>query len=583
MKERPMHVFHYLRQEITRIIGDLQRGGTLPSGLNLSRMTVEPPKDATHGDVATNAGMVLAKECAVAPTHLAALIGDRLKDNPFVDHTAVAGPGFLNIRLSSAFWLNQLAGILKAGADYGTSTLGDGVGVNVEYPSVNPTGPVHIGHCRIAIVGDVMASLLEKAGYRVTRECYINDAGGQANALARSLYCRYIQALGINGPEPDAYRGDYLRPPAAEMANLHGHRFVDQGESVWLDTFRTFAVNAMMDVIKADLAALGLKLDVYTSEKALTLQGHVDQAVVRLEGLGLVYRGILDAPKGAAIDDWEPREQLLFKSSAFGDDCDRPLQKSDGSWTYFTPDVAYHYDKFRRGSTILVDILGADHVGYVKRITAATKAITEGKAQVVARICQLVKFTDGQNVLKMSKRLGTFVGVREALDKVGRDAMRFMMVSRKNDAPLDFDFKRVVEQSKDNPVFYVQYAYARCHSILRHGAEQFPGQDLTQDVDLTTPMAEADFALIKALASWPRLVEIAAESYEPHRVAYYLEDIAARFHALWNLGKEDTHLRFIVPGDITATRRRLALVRAVVIVLKSGFDIIGITPREEMR
>lgn len=578
-----MHVFHYLRGELTALIQTLERDGLFPHIPDLGRLTVEPPRDPSHGDVATNAGLLLSKHVGKSPQDIAAILGAHLIKNPLIVSATVAGPGFLNIRFSNDFWIEQLKIILTLGTAYGTSTVGAGIFVNVEYPSVNPTGPLHVGHCRIAVVGDVMASLLEKAGYSVTRECYINDAGGQANALARSLYCRYIQALGHDGPDPDAYKGDYLIPPAQKLAGLHGDKWAGAPENDWIDFFRAFAVSEMMDLIRVDLAALGLTLDVYTSEKEMTNRGDVDLAVRRLEELNLVYRGILETPKGKTIDDWEPREQLLFKSSDFGDDVDRPLQKSDGSWTYFTPDIAYHYDKFKRGSVILVDILGADHVGYVKRISAAASAITEGKARVIARICQLVTFTDGDTVLKMSKRLGTFVPVSDALEKVGKDAIRFMMISRKNDAVLDFDFKQVVEQSKDNPVFYVQYAYARCQSILRHGATQFPDLDLSDVGDLSGLTDDADMAIIKILAAWPRLIEIAADAYEPHRVAHYLTDLAAHFHGLWNKGKEETHLRFIVPGNFAASRPRLALIQGIATVLASGFHVIGITPLEEMR
>ncbi|MFN9001357.1 MAG: arginine--tRNA ligase, partial [Holosporales bacterium] len=496
------------------------------------------------------------------------------------------GPGFMNLRLRPSVWCAELRDLLHAGERYGESSLGHGHSVNVEYVSANPTGPMHIGHCRGAVVGDALANLLIKAGYAVTKEYYINDAGNQANELARSAYNRYLEALGHPPYKETAYGGAYLIPVGKALAEKYGDSLVGKEEAQWLDEVRLFAVDAMMAMIRKDLDDLNIKMDVFTSERALVEAGKVQAAVQRLRDLGLIYQGILEAPKGKVIDDWEPREQTLFRSSQFGDDVDRPLMKSDGSWTYMAPDIAYHYDKYQRGSHLLVDILGADHGGYVKRISAAVKAISEGQAEVVVRLCQMVKFLDRGQVLKMSKRSGVFVTVADAIERVGRDALRFMMLTRKNDAPLEFDFQQVIEQTKDNPVFYVQYASARCFSVLRHAKEAFPDLDLSAQGFSSVEYGFEDdevLSLIRHLAAWPRTVESAAESFEPHRIAYYLHELAAHFHALWNKGKEKTHLRFIDPEHRLQTQQNLGLVRAVLCVLTSGLEVLGVQPLEEMR
>ena len=581
------NLFSHFRQNILMALTTLMEAGKIPKGLDLNRVTCEPPRESHHGDISTNAALSLAKEVGQPPLVLADLLKETFKTLPHVVELNIAAPGFINFKLSTGFWQEQLKTILKTGKDYGASMLGQGQMVNIEYPSVNPTGPLHVGHCRVAVVGDVLANLLAKSGYKVIRESYINDAGGQALHLARALYTRYQQALEQDVDEPDFYKGDYLIPLGKVMAAQEGNRWLDQPEEEWIEMFRAFAVDEMIMNIKISLAQLGVHLDVYTSERQIVLDGKVEQVFAHLEKLGLIYEGMLEAPKGKVIEDWEPRVQTLFKSSAFGDDTDRPLKKSDGSWTYMTPDIAYHFDKFQRGAAILVDILGADHIGYVKRLTAAVAAVTERQATLIVKICQIVKFLDQGQVLKMSKRAGVFVTVEEAIEKIGKDAIRFIMLTRKNDATLDFDFSLAVQQSRDNPVFYVQYAHARCHSIMRHLKQSFPDLDVQAqtlaDLDLSSLTEADDQQLIKILAGWPRQVEVAALAFEPHRIAYYLSEVAGAFHALWNKGKENTELRFIFPHDPVTTQQRLALVWATALVLASGFDILGITAVEEMR
>ncbi|MGI4851882.1 MAG: arginine--tRNA ligase [Janthinobacterium lividum] len=582
-----MNLFTTFQSEILMSIHQLSDEGKLQQNLVLERITAEPPREKSHGDISTNAAMVLSKPLNMSPMAVAEILLTKFKHLTGVDQATAVTPGFINFRMTKDFWQEHLRAILKQGLSYGDSMLGQGQRINVEYPSINPTGPLHIGHCRIAIVGDVMASLLAKAGYQITRESYINDAGGQALHLARSLYTRYLEALGQEVNEPAMYRGSYLIPVAQAMVKRDGDKWVGVPEEEWIEIFRAFAIDHMMIMIEKDLLRLGIELDVCTSERKIVQDGHVDAAFEHLKELGLIYQGILEAPKGKVIEDWEPREQSLFKSTLFGDDVDRALKKSDGSWTYLAPDIAYHYDKYRRGSEILIDILGADHIGYTKRITAAVSAISEGKAKVVTRICQLVKFMDRGTVLKMSKRAGVFVTVEEAVAKVGKDAIRFMMMTRKNDAAIDFDFDQVVSQTRENPVFYVQYAYARCHSVRRHLMQAFPDLDIDasalSQLNFDCFQEDADQDLIKTLASWPRQIEAAAQSYEPHRIAYYLLEIAGAFHALWNKGKEESELRFIFPQDAAASQQRFALVWATVLVLASGFKVLGIDPLEELR
>jgi len=579
-----MNLFKYFREEIVAALGRLD----LPAGLDTSKVTAEPPREESHGDVATNAAMVLSKGAGMKPRDLAEKLAAELRGHRAVAAVEVAGPGFINLRLVESFWAERLVEILREGRAYGNSDMGANAPVNVEYVSANPTGPMHIGHARGAVVGDVLASLLAKAGYAVSREYYINDAGSQVDVLARSAHLRYREALGDTIEIPEGlYPGEYLKPTGAKLAEIHGAKFKDALEAEWLPQFRLFAVDSMMEMIREDLAALGVKHDVFTSERGLVENGKVDAALKFLEGLGQVYEGVLEPPKGKVLDDWEPRPQTLFRATAFGDDVDRPLKKSDGSWTYFASDIAYHLDKYRRGFPAMIDIWGADHGGYVKRMQAAVKAVSEGGGDLDVKLCQMVNLMKGGQPYKMSKRAGTFVTLRDLVDQVGKDVVRFIMLTRKNDAHLDFDLDKVLEQSRDNPVFYVQYAHARCHSVLRHGAQALAGADLSGPALAAGPLARltdpAELAVIKVLAGWPRLVESAAEAHEPHRVAFYLNDVAAAFHGLWNKGKDDTQLRFLIEGDAELSLARMGLVRAVADVIASGLAVFGVEPVEEMR
>jgi arginyl-tRNA synthetase len=583
-----MNLFAEFKNRIAATVAALQAEGVLPAGLDLAKITAEPPRDAGHGEISTNAAMVLSKAAGMKPRDLAQLLAERLGGLPGVEKAEVAGPGFINLRLAASFWHDRLRDVLVAGTDYGNSSMGAGRRVNVEYVSANPTGPMHVGHGRGAVVGDVLASLLAKAGYAVTREYYINDAGAQVDVLARSLHLRYREALGeAIGKIPEGlYPGDYLVPVGRALASEFGDRFRAAPEADWLATFRLRAVDAMLALIKDDLAALGVKHEVFSSERALVEAGGVQAAFDTLVGKGLIYEGVLEPPKGMRPDDWEPRPQTLFRSSDFGDDVDRPLKKSDGSWTYFASDIAYHFDKYRRGAQTMIDVLGADHGGYVKRMAAAVKAMTGGAAELDIKLCQMVNLMRDGEPVKMSKRAGTFVTLREVIDDVGRDVVRFIMLTRKNDAHLDFDLKKVTEQSKDNPVFYVQYAHARAYSVLRHAAEALPGADLSPQAlakaDLATLTDEAEIALMKQLAAWPRVVEGAAEAHEPHRIAYYLGEVAAAFHSLWNKGRDAAELRFLQSDRPEVSLARVALVRGMALVVASGLLVLGVTPVEEM-
>jgi len=584
-----MNLYRFFDREIAQALATLAAEGVLPIGLDLSRVTVEPTRDPAHGDISSNAAMVLAKPAGKKPRDVAEALAARLRGHKDIAAVEVAGPGFVNMRLAESFWHARIADILTEGLTYGASDMGQGAAVNVEYVSANPTGPMHVGHGRGAVVGDALAALLEKAGYSVTREYYINDAGAQVDVLARSAHLRYREALGENiGEVPSGlYPGDYLVPVGQALAKQFGDRWRAAPESEWLAPIRAFTIDAMMALIREDLKALGVAHKVFTSERALAEAGRVDAALKFLADRDLVYTGVLEPPKGMKPDDWEERPQTLFRATRFGDDVDRPLKKSDGSWTYFATDIAYHLDKFRRGFAIMIDVWGADHGGYVKRMQAAVKAITEGKGALDVKLCQLVNLMDKGEPVKMSKRAGTFITLREVVDEVGKDVFRFIMLTRKNDAALDFDFAKVMEQTRENPVFYVQYAHARSCSVFRNAADAFPGLDLTPAALAEAPLGRlkdpAELTLIKRLAGWPRLIESAAESHEPHRLAFYLYDVASDFHALWNKGNEDAGLRFIVEADRELTRARLALVRAVQLLIASGLAIIGVTPAEELR
>ncbi|WP_064696017.1 arginine--tRNA ligase [Rhizobium aegyptiacum] len=560
------------------------------SELDFGRITVEPPRDASHGDVATNAAMVLAKPLGTNPRALADVIIVKLKEDADVADVSVAGPGFINIRLAVGYWQRLLASIIRAGTDYGRSTLGEGRKVNVEYVSANPTGPMHVGHCRGAVVGDALANLLAFAGYGVEKEYYINDAGSQIDVLARSVFLRYREALGERiGEIPSGlYPGDYLVPVGQSLAADYGVRLHNMPEEQWMPIVKDRTIDAMMVMIREDLAALNVHHDIFFSERALHANGAaaIRTAINDLTFKGYVYKGTLPPPKGQLPEDWEDREQTLFRSTEVGDDMDRPLIKSDGSYTYFAADVAYFKNKFDRGFDEMIYVLGADHGGYVKRLEAVARGVSDGKAKLTVLLCQLVKLYRNGEPVKMSKRSGDFVTLRDVVEEVGRDSVRFMMLYRKNSEPLDFDFAKVTEQSKDNPVFYVQYAHARCMSVFRQAREAFPGLDVSPE-DLAKAVAgigdPAELQLVAKLAEFPRIVEAAAQSQEPHRLAFYLYDLASSFHAHWNKGKDQPELRFVNDKNRESSIARLGLVYAVASVLKSGLAITGTAAPDEMR
>jgi arginyl-tRNA synthetase len=566
----------------------------LGAGVDLSRVVVEPPRDASHGDMATNAAMVLAKDAGRKPRDLAEAVAGRLRAEPDIEKVDVAGPGFINLTLRNRVWAAELLAALAAGNTYGRSVMGAGEKVNVEYVSANPTGPMHVGHCRGAVFGDALASLLAFAGYDVTREYYINDAGAQVDVLARSACLRYREALGETiGAIPDGlYPGDYLKPVGAALAAAHGPALTRMDEAQWLPPVRAMAIAMMMDAIRDDLAALNVHFDVFFSERSLIEDGDkVGAAIEELRRSGEVYEGRLPPPKGGNLEDWEDREQTLFRSTAFGDDVDRPLKKSDGSYTYFASDIAYHKSKVERGFRNLIDVWGADHGGYIKRMQAAVKAVSGGAAALDVKIVQLVRLLRAGEPVKMSKRAGEFVTLREVVDEVGRDAVRFDMLYRKNDAVLDFDLAKVIEASRENPVFYVQYGHARGQSVFRNARAAMP--DLPDAMDTRAlwlqgaPLERladpAELGILRRIALYPRTVEAAAAAHEPHRVAFYLHELASEFHALWTRGNDSPHLRFIIQNDRETTMARLALVQGVVTVLASGLALLGVEAPNEMR
>ena len=583
-----MILYQYFRDQIVRIVEDLAASGELPGPLDTARVAVEPPRQTGHGDITTNAAMVLSKPTGLKPHDLAAVLAERLKGIEAVMETEIAGPGFINLSLEPAFWHRQLKEIVETGPAYGDSEMGRGESVNVEYVSANPTGPLHVAHARGAVVGDALASLLEKAGYNVTREYYVNDAGAQVDALARSAYLRYREALGeeIKDIPEGFYPGEYLIPVGEALAKRDGDQWRDVDEDAWLPEIRSFAVAMMMDGVREDLASLGVEPGVFTSESVLVEKGTVDAVIKHLEDKGLIYTGVLEPPKGKAPDDWEPRPQKLFKSSEFGDELDRPVKKSDGSWTYFATDMAYHLDKFQRGFKTMIDVWGADHGGYVKRMKAAVEAVTDGEGVLEVKLCQMVRLKKGGKPVRMSKRAGTFVTLRYLINEVGRDVVRFMMLTRKNDSQMEFDLEKALEQSRDNPVFYVHYAHARCRSVIRNAAEQLGDKKIAPEAlagaDLGLLTDTAELGVIKVMAAWPRMVENAAEVHEPHRVAYYLNDLATLFHALWNKGNDDARLRFFQSDNEGLTLARLALVQGVATVIASGLQVFGVSPVEEL-
>ena len=569
----------------------LKSDGTLPAGIDTSHVDLEPTRDAAHGDLASNAAMVLAKPAGKKPRDLAEALRALVEKHPLVASAEVAGPGFLNMRLQPAAWQQVVQAVLADGASYGRADLGKGEAINVEYVSANPTGPMHVGHCRGAVFGDALANLLAFAGWKVTREYYINDAGAQVDVLARSTYLRYLEAMGEDiGEIPEGlYPGDYLIPVGTKLAWEHDTVFQSLPEHDWLPFVRSFAIEAMLAMIKEDLAALNIRHDVFFSERSLTGGGNdeVARTIEELREKGLVFQGRLEKPKGHDAEEWEDREQTLFKATLFGDDVDRALMKSDGSYTYFAADMAYHHNKLARGFRHLINVFGADHSGYIKRMQAAVKALSDGKADLDIKVCQLVRLLRAGEPVKMSKRAGTFVTLRDVVDEVGRDPVRFMMLYRKNDATLDFDLAKVVEQSKDNPVFYVQYAHARAHSVLRNAREAFPAMALDAaalaKADLSRLEDRGELELLRRMALWPRIVAGAAEAHEPHRIAFYLYDLASLFHGHWTRGTDSPHLRFIRAEDPDLTLARLAMVQACAQVIASGLEVLGVEAPQEMR
>jgi len=589
------NIFNEVLDRVRAVNARLIASGMLPGGIDQSRVIVEPPRDPSHGDMATNAAMVLAKEAGRKPRELAQAIAEGLASDDLVQKVDVAGPGFINITLKPAAWTEALRTALRAGIHYGKSDFGQAAPVNVEYVSANPTGPMHVGHCRGSVFGDALANLLEFTGFKVAREYYINDAGAQVDVLARSAFLRYREALGEDiGAIPEGlYPGDYLKPVGAALAAQYGPSLLQKPETEWLPLVRAKAIDMMMASIREDLAALNVHHDVFFSERSLTdaSNDQVARTLDQLRAQGHVYEGRLPPPKGAPVEDWEDREQTLFRATEFGDDVDRPLKKSDGSYTYFASDIAYHKSKWDRGFRHMIDVWGADHGGYIKRMVAAVRAVSQDKADLDVKIVQLVRLLRGGEPVKMSKRAGEFVTLREVVDEVGRDAVRFMMLYRKNDAVLDFDLAKVIEQSRDNPVFYVQYGHARGHSVFRNAADVVPGLAtdpasrvaLLAGGELDRLSDPAELSLMRRIALYPRLVEAAASAHEPHRIAFYLYDLASEFHALWTKGKDLPHLRFIIQNDPTMTVARLALVEGVVTVLASGLHLLGVDAPDEMR
>jgi arginyl-tRNA synthetase len=594
-KSASQHLFADVLARVHAICADLAAEGHWPAGIDFSRLVVEPPRDATHGDMATNAAMVLAKDAKAKPRDLADKIAEKLRADDLVASVDVAGPGFINLTLKPQVWADELRTVLRENVSYGKSSIGRGAKVNVEYVSANPTGPMHVGHCRGAVFGDALSGLLDFAGFDVTREYYINDAGAQVDVLARSAFLRYREALGETiGEIPEGlYPGDYLVPVGQALAAEHGDKLRAMPETAWLPIVRNKSIAMMMDMIKGDLAGLNIKHDVFFSERSLVENGNnkVTETIDFLRSKGDIYEGRLPPPKGKPVEDYEDRIQTLFRATAYGDDVDRPLIKSDGAYTYFASDIAYHKNKIDRGFHDMIDVFGADHGGYIKRMQAAVKGVSAGKAALDVKVVQLVRLLRAGEQVRMSKRSGDFVTLREVVDEVGSDAVRFMMLFRKNDAVLDFDLAKVIEQSKDNAVFYVQYGHARGHSIFKNAREVLP--DLPEDDAARAAWLEntavekldqpEELALLKLLALYPRMIEAAAVAHEPHRIAFYLYDLASEFHALWTKGRDLPYLRFIINNDAEITRARLAMVQGVVSVLASGLAVLGVHAPTEMR
>lgn len=583
-----MTIFKNMHAAIAAILEDLIRRGQLELKSPLPSFVVEPPRDPAHGDLAVNAAMVLSKAAGMPPRKIAEILKAEIEKLPTVISADIAGPGFINLRLKAEVWQNELKEILKAGISYGDSSLGKSERVNVEFVSANPTGPMHAGHVRGAVIGDTLCNLLSKAGYEVTREYYFNDAGAQVDVLARTVHLRYREARGEKiGEIPEGlYPGEYLKEVGEALAERDGNKWIGKKEEDWLPHIREFAVNYIMKMIREDLELIGIRHDVFTNEIDLIENGTLDKVFKILENMGLIYIGTLPPPKGKAMEDWEPAPLTLFRSSRFGDSTDRPLKKRDGSWTYLMPDIAYHYDKINRGFLYMINVLGKDHGGYLEKMRPAVAALSDGKARLEVIYNSIVKVYKNGVPVKLSKRSGNLITLREMVEQVGAGAVRFFMLTRAPDSELEFDFAKVVEQTRDNPVFYVQYAHARCCSVFRHAAEIFSDREMSDEALLATSISEIsspdEIALIRVLANWPRIVESAAIAREPHRIAFYLMELASEFHGFWNKGNDNASLRFIIPGDKELTRKRLVLVKAVQTVLRSGLAVMGCAPLEEM-
>lgn len=584
-----MNIFRVYQDSIVKILQEMMAVDELPQGLDLSRVKVEPPRDPAHGDMATNAAMVLSKAAGKNPRALAEALIAKLTALPGVVSAEVAGPGFVNFRLNAVEWTDLIPGILQAGVAYGDSKIGKGEKVNIEYVSANPTGPMHAGHVRGAVIGDTLSNLLEKAGYDVTREYYFNDAGAQVDVLARTVHLRYREALGENiGAIPEGlYPGEYLKDVAQALANRDGDKWLGKAESEWLAPVRDFGVAVMMEMIKKDLALIGIQHDFFSNEREIVEGGTLDKVFKQLQDMDLIYQGTLPPPKGKEMEDWEPAELTLFRSSKFGDSSDRPLKKRDGNWAYIMPDIAYHYDMIQRGYKWMINVLGKDHGNYLDKMRPAVAALSQGQAKIDVIFCAMVKVLKNGEPVKLSKRSGNIITLREMVEEVGAGAVRFFMMSRTPDSDLEFDFAKVVEQSKDNPVFYVQYAHARCHSVLRNAKALWPDIDTSPvalaKANVTRLSSPEEIAILRLLAGWPRAVEAAAEAHESHRIPIYLGEIAGAFHAFWNKGRDNATLRFLIENDKELSLARLSLVRAISGVIASGLAVMGVEPVEEMR